>query len=219
MKIYGASLSPFVRKTLLALETKGIAYEQVPVVPFTPPPDYERISPLKKIPAMEHDGFTVSDSSVICEYLEEVFPDVPLRPADPRQRATARFLEEFGDTRLVENVAAFFLERIVKPVLLKQETDEARLKDVAANQLPPVLGYLEAVVPEAGFLFGAQQPGLADFSLASPLVNAQYAGYEVDGRNYPKLAAFFGRVCAAPVVAKRLEIERRELAALQGGRG
>lgn len=219
MKIYGASLSPFVRKTLLALESKGIAYEQVPVVPFTPPPDYERISPLKKIPAMEHDGFTVSDSSVICEYLEEVFPEVPLRPADPKQRATARFLEEFGDTRLAENTAAFFFERVVKPLFFKQEPDEARLKDIVANQLPSVLGYLEQTVPESGFLFGAERPGLADFSLASPLINAQYAGYEVDGRSYPRFASFFGRVCSTPVVAKRLETERRDLAGLQGGRG
>src|SRR5690606_17132753 len=117
--------------------------------------------------------------------LEEVFPDVPLMPADPRQRATARFLEEFADTRLAETTAVFILERLVKPVLLKQAPDEARLKDVVANQLPPALGYLEGVVPESGFLFGAERPRLADFSLASPLINAQYAGFEVDGRSFP----------------------------------
>jgi glutathione S-transferase len=219
MKIYGASLSPFVRKTLLALESKGISYEQVPLVPLDPPPGYEKISPLKKIPAMEHDGFTVADSSVICAYLEEVFPEVSLLPADPRERATARFIEEYGDTRLVENVSVFFFERLVKPLFMKQGPDEARLEDVAANQLPPVLAYLENIVPDQGFLFGADKPGLADFSIASPLINAQYGGYEVDGRTYPKLAAYFGRVCAAPVVAKRLEVERQEMAALQGGSG
>ena len=217
MKIYGASLSPFVRKTLLAFESKGIPYEQVVVIPTAPPPGYEKLNPLKKIPAMEHDGFTVADSSVICGYLEDVFPEVPLMPADPRERATARFIEEYGDTRLVENAGVFFFERLVKPMFMKQEPDEARLEDVAANQLPPVLAYLEGIVPDQGFLFDADKPGIADFSIVSPLINAQYGGYEVDGRTYPKLATYIGRVCAVPVVAKRLEIERQEMTALQGG--
>jgi glutathione S-transferase len=217
MKIYGASLSPFVRKTLLALESKDIPYEQVPVIPLAPPPGFEEISPLKKIPVMEHDGFTVSDSSVICAYLEDVFPEVRLLPADPRERATARFIEEYSDTRLVENAAVFFFERLIKPMFMKQAPDDARLEDVAANQLPAVLAYLEGIVPDQGFLFGADKPGLADFSIASPLINAQYGGYEVDGRTYPRLATYFGRVCAAPVVAKRLEVERQDMAAMQGG--
>jgi glutathione S-transferase len=219
MKIYGASLSPFVRKTLLALESKGISYEQDPVIPLDPPPGYEKISPLKKIPAMEHDGFTVADSSVICAYLEEVFPEVPLLPADARERATARFIEECGDTRLAETAGPFFFERMVKPMFMKQEPDEARLDDLATNHLPAVLAYLESIVPDRGFLFGADKPGLADFSIASPLINAQYGGYEVDGRTYPTLAAYFGRVCAVPVVAKRLEVERQEMAAMQGTGG
>jgi glutathione S-transferase len=218
MKVYGVSLSPFVRKVLLTLETKGIAYEQIPVMPGQTPADYDRISPLRKVPALDHDGFIVADSSVICAYLDEVFPQVPMYPKDPKQRATARFLEEFGDTRLVENAAPIFVERLVKPTLWKQPTDEARVKEIIENGMPPVLRYLESVVPDKGYLFGATTPGVADFALASPLLNAQYGGYEVDGRTYPKVAGFFARVSNTPVVAKRLEKERAEMAALAGNR-
>jgi glutathione S-transferase len=216
MKVYGVSLSPFVRKVLLTLETKGIAYQQISVMPGQTPADYDRISPLRKVPALDHDGFIVADSTVICSYLDDVFPEKPVYPKDPKQRATARFLEEFGDTRLIENIAPIFRERMVKPILMKQPTDETLVKNLVDNVLPPILAYLEGVVPEKGFLFGAAYPGVADFGIASPLLNGQYGGFEVDGRTYPKLATYFGRVAATPVVTKRLETERKEMAAIRG---
>jgi glutathione S-transferase len=214
MRVYGASLSPFVRKVLLALETKGIAYEMVPVLPGRLPPNYEEISPLKKMPVLDHDGFTVPDSSVICAYLDEVFPEHPLFPADPRTRARARFLEEYADTRLTETAAPFFAERFVKPRFFGAAPDEARLASLAGSDLPPVLGYLDNVVPANGFLFAAGAPGVADFSIVSPLINARYVGYEIDADRYPRLAAFFARVAALPLVARRLEHERADLEAL-----
>jgi glutathione S-transferase len=136
-------------------------------------------------------------------------------PNEPKQRATARFIEEFGDTRLIENIAPIFRERLVKPVLMKQPADEALVKNLVDNVLPPILSYLESVVPEKGFLFGTAYPGVADFGISSPLLNGQYGGFEVDGRTFPRLANYFGRVAATPVVAKRLETERKEMAAIR----
>lgn len=211
MKVYGASLSPFVRKVLLTLETKGIAYDLIPVLPNQLPPNYEKISPLKKMPVLDHNGFTVPDSSVICAYLDEVFPETPVYPRDAKQRATARFIEEYGDTRLVENAAAFFAERFVKPLFFKQPADEARLAKVAATDFPPVLQYLESIVPTTGYFFASAQPMVADFAIVSPLLNAQHVGYEVDSRAYPKLASYVNRMATTPVVAKRLEKERADM--------
>ena len=215
MKVYGASLSPFVRKVLLTLETKGIDYESIPVFPGQLPPNYEKISPLKKMPVLDHNGFTVPDSSVICAYLDEVFPNTPMLPSDSQQRATARFIEEYADTRLSECTGAYFAERVVKPTLFKQPTDEARLATVATEAFPPVLAHLESIAPTSGFLSGTPYAGLADISVATQFLNAQYAGWEVDGRTYPKLASYVARIAASPVVAKRLERERQDLAALQ----
>ena len=74
IKLYGSSGSPFVRKVQLTLEYKELPYEQIPIGPGMSPPNWLEISPLGKMPALEHDGFRVPDSSVICRYLDEVFP-------------------------------------------------------------------------------------------------------------------------------------------------
>jgi glutathione S-transferase len=63
--IHGVSLSPFARKVLFGLEYKEIQYEQVPVFPGDDSEAFSAISPLKKIPVIEDDGFTVPDSSII----------------------------------------------------------------------------------------------------------------------------------------------------------
>ena len=74
MKVYGIVLSPFVRKVLAVCSLKGLEYEHEPVMPGSATPEYLLISPLGKVPAFEDGDLGVSDSSVICEYLEEKYP-------------------------------------------------------------------------------------------------------------------------------------------------
>ena len=114
MKIYGANLSPFVRKVLTVCALKELEYEHVIVMPGNFPDGYLKISPLGKIPALEDGELTISDSSVICEYLEERYPAIPTMPTDLAERARARWLEEYGDSKFVEAVATFFLRTFVK---------------------------------------------------------------------------------------------------------
>ena len=101
LKLYGVPLSPFARKALLALEYKGLEYENVPTFPGDASPEFRAMSPLGKIPILEHDGFTVPDTSVICRYLERIAPEPALYPADPREEARACWLEEYADSRLI----------------------------------------------------------------------------------------------------------------------
>lgn len=210
MKVHGVRLSPFVRKVLVVLELKGLAYEQVDVFPGMMTPEYLKISPLGKIPAFEDEGLAVSDSTVICEYLEERYPTVATMPSLPAERARARWLEEYADTRLVELCGGgIFLERVVKPAFFKQPTDEAKVQRTINELLPPVLDYLETQVPKTGFLFG--DFSRADISVVGPLINASYAAYSVDADKWPTLAAYVERVKAQPVVAKVLQIEAKAL--------
>lgn len=57
MKLYGIALSPFARKALLVLDYKGLAYENIPTFPGDTSAEFRAISPLGKIPILEHDGF------------------------------------------------------------------------------------------------------------------------------------------------------------------
>lgn len=210
--VYGAPLSPFVRKVLLALELKGIEYDNIPVAPGRLPEGYLQISPLGKIPAYQDDDFTISDSSIITQYLEEKYPEISLMPATPEQRAKARWLEEYADTRLADLAGShIFFERVMKPLFMKQPTDEAKVQRSINELLPVALDYLETQAPEWGYLFG-EQLTLGDISVMSQFINGRIAGYTIDASRWPKTAAWLARVEANPVVAKRLAIENQIVA-------
>ena len=100
VQIIGSYLSPYVRKVLFCLDRKGIDYRIDPIVPFFGNDAFGRISPLRRIPVLIDGDLVLSDSSVICQYIEDKQPEPALFPADIRDRARARWLEEFADTRM-----------------------------------------------------------------------------------------------------------------------
>ena len=208
MKIFGANVSPFVRKVLATATHKQLDFEHVVVMPGSDDPEFRRMSPLGKIPALADGDLVVSDSTIICEYLEDRFPEVKMMPEAAEDRARARWYEEYGDTKMAEAFALYFFERIAKPLFGDHSgPDEERLKDLAENVTPVQLAYLESQVPDSGFLFGADL-FIADIALVSPTVNAAYAGYEIDAGQFPKTVAFRERVLSHPSVAEVLEAER-----------
>jgi glutathione S-transferase len=82
---------------ILAAKEKGIAYENEAVIPFTPPPGWDELSPTGKIPVATDGDLLLPDSSVICAYLERTRPNPPLYPADTRDYVQALWFEEFAD--------------------------------------------------------------------------------------------------------------------------
>lgn len=210
IKLYGTPLSPFVRKAMLALEYKGLEYENEQTFPGDQSPEFRAISPLGKIPVLEHDGFTIPDTSVICRYLDRISPAKSLYPDDPQEEARACWLEEYADSRLVENCAGIFQERLLKPKMMNQPTDEARLANILDNTLPECLTYVESVVPESGYLVGTSL-SIADLAVVTCFIQAQYGDYEVDGDQYPKLRHYLDQAYAVPLVTNRLESERANM--------
>ncbi len=210
IKVYGVPLSPFVRKALLALEYKGLEYENEPTFPGDESEAFRAISPLGKVPVLEHDGFTVPDTSVICRYLERIAPDKPLYPSDPQQEALAGWLEEYADTRLIDQCATIFQERLLKPKMFNQPTDQERLTQALEHGLPQCLGYLESLVPERGYLVG-EALSIADLAVVTCFVQARYGDYDVDGGAYPKLRSYLDRAYALPLVEARLGSERASM--------
>ena len=97
--IIGALPSPFVRKVLAVCALKGVPYEIDPVIPFYGNEQFSKISPLRRIPVFRDDKVTLADSSVICQYLEDRYPEPRAYPTDIAERAEARWLEEFADSR------------------------------------------------------------------------------------------------------------------------
>src|SRR2546425_507901 len=102
VRVIGSYLSPYVRKVLVFLELKGIPYAIDPIIPFMGDDRFSKLSPVRRIPVLLDDSVTLADSSVICQYLEDRHPDPALYPPDVAERARARWLEEFADTRMGE---------------------------------------------------------------------------------------------------------------------
>ncbi len=206
VRIVGSFLSPYVRKVLVALELKGLPYEIDPIVPFMGDDRFSKLSPLRRIPVFMDDDVTLSDSSVICEYLEDRHPIPPLYPKDPAQRARARWLEEFADTRMGEVfIWRLFNEVAIKPFVWGEETNKELVARTLAEDVPQVLDYLERELPAEGFLFGALS--MADVSLASFFRNAAFARFHVDATRWPTTAAFVDRVHATGAFQRLRPIE------------
>lgn len=208
IKLHGVILSPFVRKAILTLEYKGIEFESIDVFPGSEEPAFRAISPLGKIPVLDHDGFVIPDTSVICRYLERVYPEKPLYPADPQQEARACWLEEFADSKLIESLGSLFWQRFLNPRMFGTEPDAAAVNEIINVKLPPLLTYLEAMTPESGPLVGDSLT-IADIAVVTCFLQGRYGEYEVDGNHYPKLKAYLERSFSHELVINRTQIEQK----------
>ena len=209
IKIYGVHGSPFVRKVFVALDIKEVPYEIVPQMPFSGDQEYLKINPLGKVPTLVDGDFVLGDSKVICRYLEEAHPDPALYPRELKDKAMADWYEDLGGGYLSELGAGIFFQRFMRPFAFKQEPDEELVAKITDKKLPPILDYIEGQVPAKGFVFGDFM--MADLCLVSPLINAGYAGYEVDSARWPGVAGLLARVKAHPHVDAVLQKEAEAL--------
>ena len=195
VQVIGSYLSPYVRKVLVFLELKGVPYEIDPIVPFFGDDRFSTLSPIRRIPVLVDDQVTLADSSVICQYLEDRYPEPALYPADIVARARARWLEEFADSRMGEVfIWQLFNQVVIKPFVWGEATDTAVVDKTLHEEIPAVLDYLETQLPAQGFLFGPVS--IADLSIACFFRNAEFARFRVDAARWPTTASFVQRVLA-----------------------
>ncbi|MEI6417764.1 MAG: glutathione S-transferase family protein [Sphingomonadales bacterium] len=210
--IYGASLSPFVRKVLAVAAEKGIAINHQPIGLGSKDPDFRAASPFGKIPALRDGDFTLADSSAIVHYWEALHPSPALLPADPQLRGRVVWFDECADTVLVPVFAKLFFNRVVAPRFMKRPGDLAAAEKAEADEVPPLVDWLEAQLPATAWLLG-DAITLADIAMASPFVNLAHAGWQLDAARWPGVAAWLGRVLARPSLAGLVAAEQRMLAA------
>jgi len=199
--VYGGSVSPFVRKVRVVLAEKGVEYTLESVNPFSPPPGFLEISPLKRIPVLRDTDLpepnTLPDSSVICDYLEHKYPTPSLYPTEPFARARALWYEEYADSQMASTIGGgLFFQRVIK-LLMRQKPDEEVCKVTLTEKIPPIFDYLEKEVADREFLAG-KAFSIADIAVATMIVNFEHAGEAVDAGRWPKLAAYIKRIHARP---------------------
>lgn len=100
IELYSAALCPFAHRSRLTLLEKGIPFKSIEIDLQNKPTNFDQISPYGKVPVLKHGNYRIWESAIINEYLEEAFPEPPLLPKEPIQRAQARIWIHFADTQL-----------------------------------------------------------------------------------------------------------------------
>ena len=207
MIVYGSSLSPFVRKVLAFAAEKGIELEVKPVGPGSQDPEFREASPFGKMPGFRDGDFTISDSTAIITYLDAIKPEPNLIPTDPKARARTIWFEEFGDTILASCGAKMFFNRVVAPRFLNRKGDESAARAAECDELPPLLDYLETVIPDSGFLV-EDRLTLADIAVASPFANLRHLSIALHPERYPKLTRYVEAMLDRPSFKSWVEREK-----------
>lgn len=208
MIVYGSSLSPFVRKTLAYLSEKGLSAELKPIGIQDQDPAFREASPFGKMPGFRDGDFAISDSTAIITYLEAKHPQPVLIPAEPKSRARTIWYEEFADTILIATMGKVFFNKVVSPMFLGRPGDLAAAETAEKDEFPPLMDYLEKVIPASGHLV-EDRLTLADLAVASPFVNFAHCGIEVDKVRHPKTAAFVQAILARPSFAPIIAQEKQ----------
>ena len=206
LTIIGNHVSPYVRKVLCALEVKGLAYRIDPIIPFFGDERFAEMSPLRRVPVLIDGDLILPDSTAICEYLDEAYPGPSLLPTDPKDRARARWIEEFADSRLADVlVRRLFFGTLIGPRVLGRDKDDAALELVRTELVPAALAQTEALLPASGFLFG-EAPTTADFAVTAMLQMPGFVRQPVDPDRFPRCAALLNTLNAHPAMAELLPI-------------
>jgi len=193
--IIGSPISPYVRKVLAVCALKDVAVEIDPIVPFFGDDRFGEISPLRRIPVYRDDKVTLTDSSVICQYLEDRYPEPPVFPTDIAARAQARWLEEYADSRMGDVfIWRVFNAAVIGPAVFNRPRDKEAIAKVIATDVADVLAYLEARAPADGYFFTALS--IADISIWAFFANLNWSRVDIDDR-WPRTKAWLGRMRAA----------------------
>ncbi len=211
MTVYGAPLSPFVRKLRLLLAEKGLDYQLQIVAPFNQPDWFFEISPLGRIPGFRDGELSLADSSVIAQYIEEQHPKtVALYGHSAAERAQIRWLEKYADYELAPlTTFCVFVNRALNPTMGKP-CDEAAVQKAIEDKLPRHFDYLERTLAGNDYFVG-NRLSMADLAFACQVINMEHGNAQIDAVRWPGLAALQARLCQRDSVQAILPDECRML--------
>jgi glutathione S-transferase len=176
-------------------------------------PEFEATSPFRKMPGFSDGDYALCDSSAIVAYLDAQYPDPNLIPTESRARGRAIWFDEFADTLVMAAGGKIFFNRFVAPKVLKQGGDAAIADAAERDELPPLLDYLEGVIPASGYLV-EDRLTIADIAVASPFANLRHVGVVFNAARHPRSLAYVEAILARPSFAPMIEAESRLVAAM-----
>jgi glutathione S-transferase len=192
--LYDDVFSPYARKVRIALYEKNVPFERVRALHDCNRTDFLHVNPRAEVPALVDGDFTLYDSTVICEYLEDRYPEPHIYPRDPRLRSECRLLEDFADTQL--DAAAY----AVTIVEYGRQEPHAEMHDVAARDLGRIYDELQQRLGDRPFFCG--EFSVADIAIVPHLMAAVFLGFPLDPSRHAALSRWMERVQERPSVAR-----------------
>ncbi len=192
MKLFGFFRSSAAFRVRIALNLKGLAYEDafIHLRRGDQRQDaYLGVNPQGLVPALEIDGDTLIQSQAIVEYLDETYPEPPLLPPDAAGRARVRALAAIVacDIHPINNL------RVLRYLMHDLGHDQAAVEGWYNHWIASGFAALESLLagdPRTGRYSHGDRPGLADIALAPQVVNSER--YQLDLSPYPTVARIHG---------------------------
>lgn len=195
-RLFHVPLSPFCRKVRLCLAEKKVDVELVEEKYWEQDPDFLRRNPAGKVPVLRLDSTMLSESTAICEYLEDLYPDPPLLPRAPQERYEVRRLMFWFDDKFHHEVTANLLyERVNKKVMGQGYPDSGNVK-LGARKIKYHLDYMTWLLDHRRWLAGDVMT-LADFTAAAHLSALDYIS-DVDWNRSSAVKDWYAKIKSRP---------------------
>lgn len=195
IKLYDFKSSPNCQRVKVVLAEKNLPYEVVPIDlrnKEQKTPEYLKLNPYGKVPTLTDDGTVLYESLIINEYLEEKYPNPPLLPEDPAQRAKARILIDYGMAHLDAPYQRLRME------LMKEAREQSQpIIDAARSDLRKLLQRFEDELGDQPYLMG--EFSLVDADLITRFTRLEGFGLLPDS-DLPRLSKYLERMKARPSV-------------------
>lgn len=176
-KLYGYFRSSAAFRARIALNLKGLDYERM-IVHLTKgggeqfAPEYRALNPQALVPVLQDDALTLTQSIAMVEYLEEVYPNPPLLPKSPAERARVRSLALMVACEIHPLNNLRVLRYLIHDLKVTEAQKDEWYRHWVTNGLAPLEKRLVNDTATGHFCHG-DTPGLADICLVPQLANAR----------------------------------------------
>lgn len=196
LRLYHVPLSPFCRKVRLVLAEKKMDVELIEERYWEQSTEFLRRNPAGKVPILRHQGALLTESTPICEYIEELNPEPSLIPNDAEARYETRRLVSWFDDKFHHEVTSNLLyERVNKKVSGQGFPDSKNIKE-GARKIKYHLDYMAWLLEHRRWLAGDTMT-LADFAAAAHLSSLDYIS-DVDWNRSSVVKDWYAKIKSRP---------------------